>query len=282
MKRISLLLFLSALEAFAGQPFFFIQMSDPQFGMQTDNRDFVQETVSFEFAIATANRLKPAFVVITGDLVNKAGDSAQIAEYKRIASKLDPAIKLYSVPGNHDVGNEPTPESLAAYRKNIGSDYYTFRSGDMLGIVLNGSLIQHPGNAQQEYEKQLAWLRAQLDRANREGVRIAIFQHQSWFLKSPDEADQYFNIPLERRKLYLDLFHQYGVGYVFAGHYHRNSDGHDGDLEMITTGPVGKPLEEAHSGLRVAIVSDQGIRHTYFDFGTLPNRIDAENSNNRD
>ena len=91
----------------------FIQMSDPQFGMFTKDANFEHETVNFEFAIATANRLKPAFVVITGDLINKGGDPAQAAEYKRISAKLDPKIRLFSVPGNHDVGNEPTPESLA-------------------------------------------------------------------------------------------------------------------------------------------------------------------------
>ncbi|HZT39274.1 MAG TPA: metallophosphoesterase [Bryobacteraceae bacterium] len=275
MKHNFLLLLLAA-RVFAAQPFFFIQMSDPQFGMQTDNRDFAQETASFEFAIATANRLKPAFVVITGDLVNKPGDPAQIAEFKRIAAKLNPSIKLYNVAGNHDVGNEPTPESLAAYRKNIGPDYYAFRSAGLLGIVLNASLIQHPDKAPGEYEKQLAWLRAELERARRERVRwIVLFQHQPWFLQSPDEPDQYFNIPLARRTLYLDLLHRYGVRYVFAGHYHRNAESRDGPLEMITTGPVGKPLDDARSGMRIAIVSDAGIRHAYFDFGILPNRVEA-------
>jgi len=48
----------------------FIQMSDPQFGMFTKDASFEHETVNFEFAIATANRLKPAFVVITGDLIH--------------------------------------------------------------------------------------------------------------------------------------------------------------------------------------------------------------------
>lgn len=36
----------------------FIYMSDPQFGMHTKNATFEHETVNFEFAIATANRLK--------------------------------------------------------------------------------------------------------------------------------------------------------------------------------------------------------------------------------
>src|SRR3954468_23756171 len=93
----------------AAQTFF--HLSDPQFGMYTKNANFEHETVNFEFAIATANRLKPAFVIITGDLINEAGNAAQTAEYKRIAARLDPKIKLYSVPGNHDVQNEPTAES---------------------------------------------------------------------------------------------------------------------------------------------------------------------------
>jgi hypothetical protein len=76
------------------QPIFFVQMSDPQFGMYTDNQDFAQETANFEFAIANINRLRPAFVVVTGDLVNKPADAQQLAEYKRIAGKLDSTIPL--------------------------------------------------------------------------------------------------------------------------------------------------------------------------------------------
>ena len=114
--------------ALAGQTF--IQMSDPQFGMYSKNANFTHETANFEFAIATANRLKPAFVVVTGDLINEGGNAAQAAEYHRIATKLAPNIKLYSVPGNHDVGNEPTAETLARYRERFGPDYYTFRVGE--------------------------------------------------------------------------------------------------------------------------------------------------------
>src|SRR5437764_3535026 len=102
-------------QAPADAPFFFLQFSDPQFGMFTADKDFAQETANFEFAIASANRLKPAFVVVTGDLVNKAGDAAQIAEYQRIAATLDRSIPLYNVAGNHDVENTPTAETIAAY-----------------------------------------------------------------------------------------------------------------------------------------------------------------------
>ena len=103
------------------------------------------------------------------------------------------------------------------------------------------------------------------------GVKhIIVFQHISFFLKDPNEDDQYFNIPKPVRERYLRLLHEYGVQQVFAGHYHRNELGHDGDLEMVTTGPVGMPLEGAKSGLRVVTVKDGAVTHKFYDFGELP------------
>lgn len=242
--------------------FTFVQMSDPQFGMFAENRNFSQETVNFGLAVAAANRLKPAFVVVCGDLVSQAGDGPQIAEYQRIAAQLDRAIPLYNVAGNHDVGNEPTRESLAAYRKKFGADYYVFRQGDFLGIVLNSSLIQHPKSAPEEAEKQYKWLEAELKKIE-PGTRAAIFQHIPWFLKEPDEPDDYFNIPLGPRTRYLELFEHYKVEYCFAGHYHRNASGESPNFHVITTGPVGKPLGTDPSGFRVVTVHDRKMDSVY-------------------
>ena len=62
--------------------------------------------------------------------------------------------------------------------------------------------------------------------------------------------------------------------HVFAGHYHRNALARAGGIEMVTTGPIGKPLGEgAKSGMRIVTVSDDGIEHRYYDFGDLPNRV---------
>jgi serine/threonine-protein phosphatase CPPED1 len=253
---------------------FFLQMSDPQFGMYSENRDFAQETVNFEFAIATANRLRPKFVVICGDLINQAGNGAQAAEYQRIAAKLNPAIKLYNVAGNHDVGNEPTPASLEAYREKFGADYYTFRSNELEGFVLDSSLIAAPQNAAAEARKQEAWLTEALKKPRAQDVRFrVIFQHHPWFLASADEPDQYFNIPTATRKRYLKIFHDAGVSHVFAGHYHRNAYGRDGSLEMITTGPVGKFPGNDPSGMRVVTWSEAGVEHQYHGLGSIPHEM---------
>lgn len=261
--------------AAADAPFFFIQLSDPQLGMFTDNRDFAQDAANFEFAVTAVNRLKPAFVVITGDLVHKPGDPAQIAEYLRIVSRIDSAIPVYNIAGNHDVENAPTPDSLAAYRKRFGPDRYTFRHRGLTGIVLNSSLIHTPDKAPEALAEQERWLRAELAKARTESPRhLVVFQHHPWFITGADEPDQYFNIPLARRAAYVALFREFGVRYLFCGHYHRNAEARAGEIEHVTSGPVGKPLGGAKSGLRVAIVRDDRIEHRYYDLGDLPVKID--------
>ncbi len=250
---------------------FFLQMSDPQFGMYSQGHGFAQETANFEFAIATANRMRPAFVIVTGDLVGTPGDAGQVAEYQRIAAMLDRSIPIHHVAGNHDVGGAPTAERLAFYRSRLGPDYYTFRSGDVAVFVLNSALIAGPENVPEEAARQEAWLESELAKARAGGARrLIVFQHHPLFLKDPGEPDQYFNVPLAARRRFLALFHKYGVSHVFAGHYHRNALARDGDLEMVTTGPVGKPLGAERSGIRVITVTETGLEHKYYDFGKLP------------
>lgn len=86
MKLLSAFL-LACASCLGAEPFFCIQVSDPQFGMETRDLDFAQETASFEFV-----------TVITDDLINKQGDAAQAKEFLCIAAKVDKSIPLYNVP----------------------------------------------------------------------------------------------------------------------------------------------------------------------------------------
>jgi serine/threonine-protein phosphatase CPPED1 len=71
----------------------------------------------------------------------------------------------------------------------------------------------------------------------------------------------------------LELFRSSGVRRIFAGHTHKNVLAQDGQLEMVATGPVGKPLGKDGSGIRVAAVTDAGVEHRYYDFGFLPESL---------
>ena len=138
------------------RPWFFAVLSDPQMGMYANDQDFEQETANFEFVIANLNRLHPRFVVVCGDLVNRRDDAAEIAEYKRILKELDPSIPVYNVPGNHDVGNIPTADTLNGFHAAMGRDYYTFSADGMLGIVVDSNLIRSPDGDPEAAEQQEA------------------------------------------------------------------------------------------------------------------------------
>jgi 3',5'-cyclic AMP phosphodiesterase CpdA len=272
----------SELERLTAGPFF-LQMSDPQLGFAGTPLIFqlagwtwsdtptAKEIALFERAIAHANRLRPAFVVICGDLIQTPGDAEQTAEFLRIAAGLDESIPLHLVAGNHDVGSTPTPESLRWYRETFGPDRYAFQHGDLYGIVLNSSLIDHPESAEADADAQLVWLGEELARARAaQAPHVVIFQHHPFFLVDPDEGKEYFNLPVKRRRAYLEVLRDGGVSAVFAGHYHRNGYARDGDLEMITTGPVGKPLGSDPSGFRIVRISPEGLTQAYFGIADPP------------
>ena len=260
----------------APQPhWFFAVLSDPQLGMYAKDQNFAQETANFEFAIANLNRLHPRFVVICGDLVNRTGDPAEIAEYKRILQKLDPSIPVYSVAGNHDVGNVPTPATLDGFHAAVGRDYYTFSAGDIFGVVLNSNLIRSPEGDPEAAKQQEEWLEKTLaTAASHAGQQIVIFQHIPYFVHNPDEAENYFNVPQPARRRYLDMLEKAGVKYVFAGHTHKSGTSTDGSLTEIITGAVGMPLGGSFSGLRIVTVADQKLSSTWFCFGGIPNQLD--------
>ena len=74
------------------------------------------------------------------------------------------------------------------------------------------------------------------------------------------------------------LFQRNGVAALFAGHYHRNASGKAGQIQMITTGPVGMPLGDDPSGMRLVKVTDQAIEQKYYGLGNLPNSLNPSDS----
>ena len=275
---LSLFVILLPATAESQQPWFFAVLADPQFGMYAKDRNFVQETANFEFVVANLNRLHPRFVVICGDLVNRTGDPAEIAEYKRVLQELNPSIPVYNVAGNHDVGNIPTPATLDVYHTAIGRDYYTFSAGEVFGVVLDSNLIRSPEGDPAAARRQEEWLEKTLANAKSSpNQQIVVFQHIPYFTDNPDEVESYYNIPQPARRKYLDLLEKAGVKYVFAGHYHRNAMGRDGQLTEIVTGAVGMPLGQSLSGFRIVTVEGQKFDPTWVCLAGIPNQIDAHN-----
>lgn len=256
-------------------PFCFVQVADPQFGMLESDASWERETELFCQAVEAINRLRPRFVVVSGDMVNQEAGmpahAAEVAAFKRLALEIDPAIPLLCVCGNHDVGNRPAPAALATYRREFGDDWFTFWTGGICCLVLNSNLYWDASGAPEEQARQEAWLARALAAAGTANARqILVFQHHPWFLRQPDDPDDYFSIPRAAREPALALMRAAGVRAVFAGHYHRNAYGRDGDLEMITTSAVGQPLGNDPSGFRLVQVFEDRIKHAYYGLDELP------------
>jgi hypothetical protein len=65
------------------------------------------------------------------------------------------------------------------------------------------------------------------------------------------------------------------VHWLVSGHYHQNAGAVVDGLEAVVTGPVGKPLGGARSGIRVFLVTEAAITHKYYELGGLPTTIDV-------
>jgi 3',5'-cyclic AMP phosphodiesterase CpdA len=261
-------------------PFFFFHLSDPQFGLfeargAAPGDGTFPETALYEGAIAAANRLRPAFVVVTGDLVQDSDSDVQHAELMRISGQLDNGIPIYYTTGNCDVGNTPTAESLRIYRAKFGRDSYSFDAEGSHFVVLNSSVCLDPSEVPEEWDSLLEFLRRDLDAHSSASSHTIVFMHHPLFGKSADEPDDGFAIvPRERREVILDLLRKHEASAVFAGHWHRNAYAADGKMLMVISGAVGFPIADDPSGLRIVKVYDDRVEHDYFGMDVLPAFVD--------
>lgn len=255
-------------------PFFFIQITDPQLGFSNLRGNIAQDVAALQFAVATINRLQPAFVVTTGDLVDVKEKAEHIATYRRVMAEVDPTVPVYNVAGNHDVGNVPTLETLNAYRREFGPDRYVITRPGFTGIVINSSLAGGPQGAPAEAAAQTRWLEIELRRARASGVRhLVVFLHHPPYVQDPLEPDGYLNMPLEPRVRLLTLFCHYGVSHLFAGHLHRDRVVQMPDMEMMITGALARRSTDGPAGLRIVQVNGSGITHRFHTLGELPSSV---------
>jgi serine/threonine-protein phosphatase CPPED1 len=256
-------------------PFFFIQVTDPQFGFFDSNNGFAKETELFEKAVDAINRLNPDFVVITGDLVNNLEDKNQINEFKRITAKINPKIPVYYSPGNHNIGQSPVQQDVDSFVSEYGHDRFSFRHNNILFIGLNSVLIK--ANSPLLEQQQFKWLKKKLMKGKNANHRI-LFCHYPFFISNPGEAETYSNISPETRIRYLNLFKEYNVDAIFAGHLHNNGFAKSGNMEMVTTSAVGKPLAGVPSGIRIVKVFNDRIESIYYGLDEIPPQIDLKNN----
>lgn len=250
-------------------PFFFLQLSDPQFGFIDNNKSISAETEAMNKAVTAINQLKPPFVVITGDFVNNSKSKEQIAAYKSMIAQIDSSVKVYMIPGNHDIG-KVSRASIDNYKKNYGETHFSFRYGDCTFIGIDSNIIKEEDKEREEV--QFKWLEQELQKTKDARFKF-VFTHCSVFLKRMDEPVNYSNFSLPMREKYVRLFQKYGVNAIFAGHLHNNAYGKVGNMEMITIGPVGKVLGTGYQGMNLVKVYPDRFISEFIALNQFPKEV---------
>jgi len=179
------------------------------------------------YAVGLINAVQPDFTVHLGDMVHPlphmdayrdAVDEAQL-----IFKPLTPSI--HYVPGNHDIGDKPSPAMPAkplsltseqTYQAAFGASRYSFEHQGVLFIIINSSLVNSGSDAERE---QSQWLDATLESAS--GKRIFLFSHYPPFINSADEVSHYDNYAEPGRSWLLDLAVKHEIEAIFSGHVHQ-------------------------------------------------------------
>jgi 3',5'-cyclic AMP phosphodiesterase CpdA len=284
-----------------------MQLADTQLGMETcftGKSGWQTELELMRVAAAEVNRLRPAFAVVCGDLINEfppeeAGRTAsaelreqQTADFKKAFSEIDEDIPLVCLCGNHDIGDRPNAATIRSYSNDFGDDYLSFWCNGVRFLVLNTQLWKDDTDAKEIREAMDRWLDAELEDPY-QPHRTIILSHVPPFINAADEEDEYFNLDRSFRQELMPRLAKKGVVAWFCGHFHRNAGGiyrDDGgrEIEVVVTGAVGTQITtrsegnvlgksgigghqigESVSGLRIVKVFTDRVEHEWKTFTEL-------------
>ncbi|MDO8396729.1 MAG: metallophosphoesterase [Bradyrhizobium sp.] len=196
-------------------------------------RRYPKLTDNFHRLSAYIDATRPDLVVNSGDLAWDAPTNRDDFEFARELHAALPAPCRY-LPGNHDVGDNPTtlgptPTSpvtepgVQAFRAHFGKDYWRFKAAGWCFIGLN-SMVMNTGLASEA--EQFDWLAQQL--ASADGKPVALFLHKPLFLNTPDDAElaetaiRY--VPMPARSRLVEMLDTVDLRLVASGHVHQRRD----------------------------------------------------------
>src|SRR5262245_7212787 len=158
-------------------------------------RPFAQLTENFQRVSEHIDAARPDLVVNSGDVSWDGPTNRRDLEFAKELHAALPVDCRY-LPGNHDIGDNPTEVGVApshpanekdraAFVEVFGEDRWQFEAAGWRFIGLN-SLIMNTG-IPSEIE-QHEWLASQLSGAN--GKPVALFLHKPLFLNTPADPEE--------------------------------------------------------------------------------------------
>jgi 3',5'-cyclic AMP phosphodiesterase CpdA len=176
---------------------------------------------------------RPDLVINSGDLAFDGPTSRDDLEFARTLHDALPVACRY-LPGNHDIGDNPTEvgplpsqpvteQDRLIFLSIFGEDRWRFEAAGWCFIGLN-SLVMNTGLASEA--EQFDWLASQLSDTN--GKPVALFLHKPLFLNSPGDpelpATSIRYVPMPARRRLVEMFRTVDLRLVACGHIHQRRD----------------------------------------------------------
>lgn len=261
--------FTRAIQGHYNKDFHFTFLSNPNLGntysgsLETED----EREVCLKAQIAAINKLRPKFVVISGDFVARHLEDVSVHDvfverFRKLVARISDTISVLFVPGPGDLGhrgsshwlqsNSIDATTLYKYRSQFGADFYSFWFEGTKGIVLNSSLFL-PSLAdnefvQQEAQKQLQWFEEEIEQAKLCATSIVLFTYHPWFHEHFEEDDHVVTaeclpvIPRNIRVRLLTLARHHKVKIAFCGVQDRRNSL---DGERSKTDRCSRPFRKA-------------------------------------
>jgi 3',5'-cyclic AMP phosphodiesterase CpdA len=185
---------------------------------------------------------RPDLVINSGDLAFDGPTSRGDLEFAKTLHEALPVPCRY-LPGNHDIGDNPTavgpvPSQPAteSHRQTFisvfGEDRWCFEAVGWFFVGLN-SLIMNTGLACET--EQFDWLASQLSRSH--GKPVALFLHKPLYLNAPDDPELVASairyVPMPARAHLVEMLRAVDLRLVASGHVHQRRDFTFGHLRHI-------------------------------------------------
>jgi 3',5'-cyclic AMP phosphodiesterase CpdA len=185
---------------------------------------------------------RPDLVINSGDL---AFDALANRDDLAFAGSLHAALPVACryLPGNHDIGDNPTEvgpqpsqptseQDRQAFLSVFGEDCWWFEAAGWCFIGLN-SLVMNTGLATEAL--QFDWLASQL--ASARGRPVALFLHKPLYLNAPGDpelaATSIRYVPLPSRGRLIEMLGSVDLRLVASGHIHQRRDFTSGHVRHI-------------------------------------------------
>ena len=209
---------------------------------------FASLTENFQRISAHIDGTRSDLVVNSGDLSWDGPTNRGDLEFAKELHAALPVDCRY-LPGNHDIGDNPTAvgaapshmaneKDCAVFIEMFAEDRWQFDAAGWRFIGLN-SLIMNTGIPREVEQEE--WLQSQLSGAN--GKPVALFLHKPLFLMTPDDPEESGTairyVPQPVRARLVEMLGAHDVRLVASGHVHQRRDftyGHTRHVWAPSTG----------------------------------------------